>query len=89
MSTIIPRVHVGYEMVDSQQVHGTELVIIISYPTRESGLFYCFIKNSHKISRILPNFICKNNQFSACFFYFEQMRTVTIFGEHGRMAHIQ
>ena len=27
----------------------------------------CFIKNSHKISRILPDFICKNNRFSACF----------------------
>ena len=27
----------------------------------------CFIKNAHKISRILPNVICKNNRFSACF----------------------
>ena len=26
----------------------------------------CFIKNAHKISRILPNVICKNNRFSAC-----------------------
>ena len=24
----------------------------------------CFIKNAHKISRILPEFICKNNRFS-------------------------
>ena len=28
---------------------------------------YYFIKNAPKISRILPNFICKNNWFSACF----------------------
>ena len=27
----------------------------------------CFIKNAHKISRILPDFICKNNCFSAYF----------------------
>ena len=26
-----------------------------------------FIKNAHKISRNLPDFICKNNRFSACF----------------------
>ena len=26
-----------------------------------------FIKNTHKTSRILPDFICKNNRFSACF----------------------
>ena len=26
-----------------------------------------FTKNAHKISRILPDFICKNNRFSACF----------------------
>ena len=27
----------------------------------------CFTKNAHKVSRILPDFICKNNRFSACF----------------------
>ena len=26
----------------------------------------CFIKNTHKISRIVPDFTCKNNWFSAC-----------------------
>ena len=26
----------------------------------------CFVRNALKISRILPNFICKNNRFSAC-----------------------
>ena len=45
----------------------------------------CFVKNAHKISWILPHFICKNNRFSA-WFNFEQKRSVTIFGEHGIMA---
>ena len=27
----------------------------------------CFIKNAHKLSRILPDVICKNNRFSASF----------------------
>ena len=44
----------------------------------------CFIKNTHKITRVLPYFVCKNNQFSA-FFSFGRTRTVTIFGEHGIM----
>ena len=52
--TIIPRVRVGYE-----------LAIIILYPTKEWN--NCFIKNTNKISKILPDFICKNNRFSACF----------------------
>ena len=33
--------------------------------TRE--LNNCFIENAHKISKILADFICKNNQFWACF----------------------
>ena len=37
------------------------------------------------ISRILPNIISKNNQFSAVF---EQTRTVTIFREHGIMTFV-
>ena len=45
----------------------------------------CFVKNAHKISWILPHFICKNNRFSA-WLNFEQKRSVTIFGEHGIMA---
>ena len=27
----------------------------------------CFIKNAHKISQILPDFMCKNNRFLTCF----------------------
>ena len=42
-------------------------------PLKEESAFLAiewnnfFIKNAHKISRILPGFICKNNRFSACF----------------------
>ena len=48
--TIIPLALVGYEMI-----------IANPYPTSASGIINCFIKNAHKISRILPNVICKNN----------------------------
>ena len=37
----------------------------------------CFIKNAHKISKILPDFIF------SLFLNFEQTRTVATFGEHG------
>ena len=42
----------------------------------------CFIKTPHKISRILPNFICKTTNFQLVF-NFGQTRTVTILGGHG------
>ena len=45
------------------------------------------IKDAHKISRILPDFICKPTHFHLVF-NFEQTRTVTIFKEHGITAHI-
>ena len=65
---------------------GYELAIIISYPTRASGIIV-FIKNAHKISSILPDFICKTTDFQLIF-NFEQALTVAIFGEHGIPAHI-
>ena len=71
--TIIPQVRVGYEMAISNHLISNKL-----------EWNNCFIKNAHKIWRILPEFICKNNQFSACF-NFEQTGTVTIVGEHGIM----
>ena len=70
--TIIPWVLVGYE-----------LAIIISYPTSASGIIV-LLKTPTKH---LPDFICKNNRFSACF-KFRADATVTIFGEHSIMAHI-
>ena len=55
--TIIPRVRVGYEMVDKNHRISNK---------RECD--NCLIKNALKISRILPVLICKNNRFSACVF---------------------
>ena len=43
-----------------------KLAIIISYPTGVSGIIV-LLKTPRKISRILSDFICKNNRFSACF----------------------
>ena len=60
--TTIPRVRVGYEMVDSQRGAFYNHLICNKYEWNN-----CFIKTAHKISRILPDFICKNNRFSACF----------------------
>ena len=61
--------------------------LIISYPTSASGIIVLF-KNTHKISRIFPDFICKKTPDFQLVFNFEQTRSVTIFGEHGIMAHI-
>ena len=74
-------------MVDNlNEARSAELAIIISYPNITASGF----KNAHKISlRILPDFICKKNPIFNFFLinYFEQTCTVTIFGEHGTMAH--
>ena len=84
--TIIPRVRVGYEMVDSQR--GTLCRVGYNHLISNKRKWNkCFIKSANKISRILSDCICKNNHFSACF-NFEQTHTATIFGEHGIMAHI-
>ena len=47
----------------------------------------CFIKNAHKISRFFPTLFVKTIDFQLVF-NFKQTRTITIFGEHGIMAHI-
>ena len=55
------------------------MAIIISYPTSASGIIFSYIKNAHKtLSRTDFQLV----------FNFEQTLTVTIFGEHGIMAHI-
>ena len=54
--TIISLVRVGYEMEDSQR--GEEHLISNKREWK---------KNAHKISRILPDVISKNDRFSACF----------------------
>ena len=60
---------VGYEMhmERANEVHSVELSITISYPTNTNGIEFFFIKNAHKISRILPDFNCRNNRFQAFF----------------------
>ena len=45
------------------------------------------IRNAHKTSRNRPTLFVKTTDFQLVF-NFEQMRTVTMFGEHGVMAHI-
>ena len=73
--TIIPRVHVGYESA-----------IIISRPTIASGIIV-LLKTPTKYREFFPTLFVRTTNFELVF-NFEQMRTVTIFGEHGIMAHI-
>ena len=78
--TIIPRVRVGYEMVRAS------LAIIISYRTIASGIIV-LLKTPTKYREFFPTLFVKTTDFQLVF-NFEQTRTVTIFGEHGIMAHI-
>ena len=58
----------------ANEAHSAKLAII---------LYICgYIRNAHKTSLFV-----KTTDFQLVF-NFEQMRTVTIFGEHGVMAHI-
>ena len=64
-----------------------ELVVIISYPKRASGITV-LLKTPTKYREFFPIlFECKTTDFQLVL-NFEQTRTVTIFGEHGIMAHI-
>ena len=59
-----------------------ELTIIISYPTRASGIIVFLLKAPTKNREFFPT-----TDFQLVF-NFEQTRTVAIFREHGIMAHI-
>ena len=50
----------------ANETRTAELAIIILYPTSAIGVIV-LLKNAPKISRIRPDFICKNKRFSACF----------------------
>ena len=50
----------------ANEARTAELAIIVSYPTSASGIIV-LLKNAPKISRIRPDFICKNKRISACF----------------------
>ena len=78
---IIPRVLVGYELAQ-----GSWLAINISYPTSASGMII-LLKTLTKYREFLQTSLVKTTDFQLVF-NFEQTHTVTIFGEHGIMAHI-
>ena len=78
---IIPRVRVGYELAQ-----GTWLAIIISYPTSASGIII-LLKTLTKYREFFQTLFVKTTDFQLVF-NFEKTHTVTIFGEHGIMAHI-
>ena len=62
-------------MADSQQgmKHRVGYHHLISNKHKWSN---CCIKSAHKIARILPDFICKNNRFSACFEWYSGSYTM-------------
>jgi len=71
----LPRVSVGYE-----------LAIIMSYPASASGIIV-LLQTPSKYRELFPTLFVKTTDFRLVF-NFEQRRTVTVFGEHGIMAHI-
>ena len=81
---------VGYETADSQrrrnEARNAELAIITSYPTSANGIIV-LSKTLTKYREFLPTLVVKTTDFQFLF-NFEQTRTVTIFGEHGIMAHV-
>ena len=58
----------------------------ISYPTSASGNVVLY-KTSTKYRKLFPTLFIKATDFQLVF-NFEQVRTVTIFGDDGIMAHI-
>ena len=55
------------------------------YPTSASGIIV-LLNTPTKYREFFPTFFVKTTD-SQLVFNFEETRTVTIFGEHGRMAH--
>ena len=66
---------------------GYELAIIISYPTSASGIID-LLKTPSKYRELFLTLFVKTTDFQLVL-NFEQTRIVTIFGEHGIMAHIR
>ena len=65
---------------------GYELAIIISYPTSASRIIV-LLKTPAKYQEFSPTLFAKTTDFQLVF-NFEQTSTITVFGEHGIMAHI-
>ena len=80
--TNIPRVCVGYNTIIANKARSAELAIIILYPTSANGIIVLL-----KYREFFPTLFVKTIDFQFVS-NFEQMCTVTIFGEHGIMAHI-
>ena len=59
----------------------------VSYPTSMSGIIIVLLKMPTKYCEFVPTLFVKTTDFRLVF-NFEQTRKVTIFGEHGIMAHI-
>ena len=57
----------------------------ISYPTSENGIIV-LLKTPTKYRELFPTLLVKTTDFQLVY-NFEQTSTVTIFGEHGMMAH--
>ena len=66
---------------------GYEMAMIISYPTSASGIYFVLLKTPSKYREFSPTLFEKTTDFQLVF-NFERMCTVTLFGEHGIMAHI-
>ena len=63
------------------------MAMIISYPTSASGINFVLLKTPTKYQEFFPTLFEKTTDFQLVF-NFERMHTVTLFGEHGIMAHI-
>ena len=70
----------------ANEARNAELAIINSYPTSANGIIV-LSKTLTKYREFLPTLFVKTTDFQFVF-NFEQTRTVTIFGEHGIMAHM-
>ena len=68
------------------EARSAELVIIISHPTSASGIIVLLITPT-KYREFFPVLFVKTTDLQLIF-DLEQVHTVTIFGEHGIMAHI-
>ena len=68
------------------EVRSAELAIIIPYPTSASGIIV-LLKTLTKYPELSPTSFFKTIDFQLVF-NFEKTCIVTIFGEHGIMAHI-
>ena len=72
----------------ANEASSAKLAIIISHPTRASGIIFFSLKSPTKYREFFPTLFVKTTDFQLVF-NFEQTRTVNIFGEHGIMTHVQ